>query len=352
VLLRRKARAIKLRNNHTIHKKQAILSAILPSVSDIFNLHGGFDSICLDVFKYQSAHNPTYGAFIRGLGIDPDGVHTPDAIPYLPVELFKTHQILSGTKEPEIIFSSSGTSGTLQSRHAVSDLRVYRQSFRQAFELFYGPVNQYCIIALLPSYLEREGSSLVLMADDLILRSGHPESGFCLHDITELHERLLRLEAASQKTILLGVTYALLDLADAFEMKLKHTLVMETGGMKGMRKELVREELHGYLCKRLGVDTVHSEYGMTELLSQGYSSGKGIFRTPPWMKINVRDANDPLSPAKAGATGGINVIDLANVNSCSFIATQDLGKVYLDGSFEVLGRFDNSDVRGCNLLIG
>jgi phenylacetate-coenzyme A ligase PaaK-like adenylate-forming protein len=328
------------------------LYATLPSASDIFSLHGGFDSLCLDIFRYQSKKNPVYRAFIQGLGIDPDVVNRVTDIPFLPVELFKTHLILSGIKEPEITFTSSGTSGTIQSKHAIADLGIYRQSFRKAFELFYGPVDQYCILALLPSYLEREGSSLVLMADDLILKSGHPESGFCLHDIAELHQRLLRLEAASQKTILLGVTYALLDIADAYEMKLKHTIVMETGGMKGKRKELVREELHGYLCKRLGVDAVHSEYGMTELLSQGYSSGKGIFRTPPWMKISTRDTYDPLSPAKTGATGGINVIDLANVNSCSFIATQDLGKTYPDGSFEILGRFDNSDVRGCNLLIG
>ncbi|HXC04234.1 MAG TPA: acyl transferase, partial [Bacteroidia bacterium] len=211
---------------------------------------------------------------------------------------------------------------------------------------------EYCILALLPSYLEREGSSLVYMADDLIRLSGHPSSGFYLRNRKELHTQLQRLEQAGQKTLLLGVTYALLDFAEEFPMQLKHTRVMETGGMKGQRKEMIREELHETLCRQLGLTSVHSEYGMTELLSQAYSMGQGRFHCPPWMKILIRDPNDPLSLCPPGKTGGINIIDLANIHSCSFIATQDLGKLHSDGSFEVLGRFDNSDLRGCNLLIG
>lgn len=253
---------------------------------------------------------------------------------------------------PEIVFTSSGTTGSGNSCHYVSDLNLYIKSFLSAFELFYGDPAQYCILALLPSYVERGGSSLILMADELIRRSDHAESGFCLHDPAELSEKIIGIEDRGQKTILLGVTHALLDFADYSEMKLSNTIVMETGGMKGRRKELVREELHNILKNRLGVKSVHSEYGMTELLSQAYSLGDGIFKCPPWMKVLPRDTNDPLSPAPYGSTAGINIIDLANIHSCSFIATQDLGKVQEDGSFEILGRFDNSEIRGCNLLVG
>jgi hypothetical protein len=241
------------------------------------------------------------------------------------------------------------------SRHLVTDLSIYGQSYLQGFSHFYGKPEEFCILALLPSYLEREGSSLVYMADDLIKKSAHPESGFYLHNYAELKTKLEQLKEKKQKTILLGVTYALLDLAEQFpEMRTiswDGLAIMETGGMKGKRKEMVREELHEILCRGFGLKTIHSEYGMTELLSQAYSKGDGIFFCPPWMQIMIRDTNDPFSYLAKGRTGGINVMDLANINSCSFISTQDLGKKHSDNSFEVLGRFDNSDVRGCNLLV-
>jgi hypothetical protein len=319
--------------------------------TDIFTLPQGFDSCCLDVFRFQSLHNRLYRNFIGGLNIDPLLVTYINEIPFLPVELFKSHQIMNEGMEAKIVFSSSGTSGTIQSKHYVAEPALYEQSFRTCFNHFYGDITDYCILALLPSYLEREGSSLILMAQDLISSSMHPESGFYLHNQEDLHNTLLRLEARGQKTLLLGVTYALLDFAESYQMQLKNTVVMETGGMKGRRKELVREELHDILCSRLGVKTIHSEYGMTELLSQAYSTGIGLFKCPPWMKVIVRDTTDPLSLVPIDRSGGINIIDLANLYSCSFIATQDLGKVHVDGSFEILGRFDNSDVRGCNLMM-
>jgi phenylacetate-coenzyme A ligase PaaK-like adenylate-forming protein len=327
------------------------LSYALPTGHDLFLLPKGFEDMCMAIYLDQSRNNPVYKAFQQGLHIQPEAIRQITDIPFLPVELFKSHPIVNGTKEPEIVFSSSGTTGTVQSLHYVADLELYKQSFRRCFDLFYGPVTDYCILALLPSYLERKGSSLVLMAEDLIQRSGHPESGFYLNTPGELHTTLLRLEEKGTKTLLLGVTYALLDFAETHPVQLKNTVVMETGGMKGRRKEIVREEVHALLCKGFGMDTIHSEYGMTELLSQAYSTGKGLFSCPPWMKVLARDTSDPLAIAKQGATGGLNVIDLANIHSCSFIATQDLGKVYSDGRFEILGRFDNSDVRGCNLMV-
>jgi hypothetical protein len=323
----------------------------LDIAEEIFIMQDGFDACCLEVFRFQSVYNPIYSAYLTGLNIDCQDVLSVEEIPFLPVELFKTHKILCEGFKPKQVFSSSGTTGTLQSKHYVALPSLYVESFRRCFSLFYGEIKDYCVLALLPSYLEREGSSLVFMAQDLINRSGHPESGFYLHNPEELHKQLLKLEKAGQKTLLLGVTYALLDFAEANSMKLNHTMIMETGGMKGRRKELVREELHEILCSKLGVDTIHSEYGMTELLSQAYSQGNGIFHCPPWMKIRARDTNDPLTAVGIGKTGGMNVIDLANLFSCSFIATQDLGKVYKDGSFEIIGRFDSSDVRGCNLMV-
>lgn len=319
--------------------------------SELFTLPRGFDVTCLDVFRYQQAHNALYRDFIAGIRLDPQKLSHVSEIPFLPVEFFKSHRILSEGMGTDLVFSSSGTTGTFTSKHYVADRKLYETSFREAFTRFYGNITDYCVLALLPSYLEREGSSLIYMARDLISASAHPDSGFYLHNLEELHRCLLRQEASGQKTLLLGVSFALLDFADAHPMELKHTLIMETGGMKGKRKELVREELHAYLCARLGVKTIHSEYGMTELLSQAYSQGNGIFQCPPWMKVVARDTNDALSKAPDGKTGGINVIDLANLYSCSFIATQDLGRVNKDGSFEILGRFDNSDIRGCNLLL-
>jgi phenylacetate-coenzyme A ligase PaaK-like adenylate-forming protein len=318
---------------------------------DIFNLSRGFEETSLEVFRYQSFHTPLYRDFLSALHVDPLKINSLNQIPFLPVELFKTHDVIGEDRKATTVFTSSGTSGTLQSKHPVADITLYEESFRRAFQLFYGDIREYCILALLPSYLEREGSSLIYMVQDLITGSGHPSSGFYLHNHDELHACLLAMEAKGQKTLLLGVSYALLDFAEEFRMNLQHSIVMETGGMKGKRKELVREELHEYLCDRLGVISIHSEYGMTELLSQAYSKGEGRFHCPPWMRVLTRDTNDPLSITAVGKSGGINVIDLANLHSCSFIATQDLGKVYPDHSFGILGRFDNSDVRGCNLMI-
>ncbi len=312
-----------------------------------------FEQNCLAVFRQQYQHVSIYRRYIDLLKINPDSIHTLEEIPFIPVQFFKSEDIIADFQKPETIFTSSGTTGSLTSRHLVKDVAVYKESFRTAFELFYGPVSDYCVLALLPSYLERDGSSLIYMADDMIKNSGHKSSGFYLHELETLSRLLIDLDARGQKTLLLGVTFALLDLAEYFPVKsaLKNTVVMETGGMKGKRKEMVREEVHALLKSGLGQQMIHSEYGMTELLSQAYSLGEGIFQCPPWMKILIREPNDPLSlQVVAGRSGGINIIDLANINSCSFIATQDLGKVFQDGSFEVLGRFDNSDIRGCNLL--
>lgn len=258
---------------------------------------------------------------------------------------------MCGSKTPQVVFTSSGTTGMVQSRHPVSDITLYEKSFTCGFEHFYGKAEDYVILALLPSYLEREGSSLIYMVDSLIKQSNDESSGYFLYNHAELFDTLQRLQHKKKKVLLIGVTYALLDFAEAYSLNFPDLIVMETGGMKGKRRELIRAELHNILTAAFGVTSIHSEYGMTELLSQAYSSGGGIFRCPPWMKIQIRDMNDPLSQMENGYTGGVNIIDLANRYSCSFIATQDLGKAYSDGSFEILGRFDNSDIRGCNLLV-
>ncbi|AFD05564.1 LuxE/PaaK family acyltransferase [Solitalea canadensis] len=324
-----------------------------PAYSDIFSINNteAFDKLSLSVFAYQAETNPVYKEYLQHLKIVPNSIKRYSDIPFLPISFFKTHEVITEIQQAEIVFSSSGTTGMIQSRHLVSDVSVYTESFTKAFECFYGQPSDYCFLALLPSYLEREGSSLILMIEDLIKLSGHEKSGFFLHNHEDLYQAILEQENNGQKTILIGVTYALLDFIEKYPMKLKHTIVMETGGMKGKRKEMVREELHDILQQGFGVSEIHSEYGMTELLSQGYSDGKGIFRCPPWMKVLTRDTNDPLTLTSQTQTGGVNIIDLSNINSCSFIATQDLGKVYQDGSFEILGRFDNSDIRGCNLLV-
>lgn len=323
------------------------------SADQIFSINdeATFNKVALTVFRHQILNCDTYNAFIVHLKINIKAIDHFTQIPFLPISFFKSHQILSTTAKPEIIFSSSGTTGQITSKHLVSDVSIYEKSYNKAFEQFYGKAEDTCILALLPSYLERNGSSLIYMVDDLLKQSKHPQSGYFLHDLTNLYQTLLSLKAAKQKTILIGVTYALLDFVEQFQIDFPELIVMETGGMKGKRKEMVREELHETLCDGFGVENIHSEYGMTELLSQAYSYGKGIFNCPPWMKILLRDTSDPLSLVKGKQSGGINVIDLANFNSCSFIATQDLGKNYSDGSFEVLGRFDNADIRGCNLLV-
>lgn len=322
-------------------------------IKQIFSIsnHSQFEESCLNVFRHQAENCTIYKEYISHLRVKPEEIKASVEIPYLPISFFKTHEILSSKEPAEITFSSSGTTGMIQSRHLVTDLSIYDQSFTLAFEQFYGKIENNCFLALLPSYLEREGSSLIYMVDALIRDSKHPDSGYFLHNHEELYQKLNQQKNAGQKTILIGVTYALLDFIEQYQLDFPELVVMETGGMKGKRKEMVREELHGLLQTGFGVSDIHSEYGMTELLSQAYSKGSGIFECPPWMKIHLRDTNDPLTLLSNNRSGGINVIDLANLNSCSFIATQDLGRLFPDGSFEVLGRFDNADIRGCNLLV-
>ncbi|HYK77556.1 MAG TPA: acyl transferase [Daejeonella sp.] len=313
--------------------------------------HSEFTELSLEIFRFQSVSCQIYADFIKNLGVDARQINQVSDIPYLPVEFFKSHTISTSTKKPQIVFSSSGTTGMQQSQHPVMDVSIYEQSFRKGFELFYGDIKKYAILALLPSYQEREGSSLIYMVDDLIRLSENKKSGYFLYNHAELAQTLEELKQSETPTLLLGVTYALLDFAESHTVEFPEMIVMETGGMKGKRREMVREELHQILCAGFGVPSIHSEYGMTELLSQAYSKGAGHFHCPPWMQVSVRDTNDPLQLLPNGQTGGINIIDLANLYSCSFIATQDLGKVHPNGSFEVLGRFDNSDIRGCNLLV-
>ena len=309
-----------------------------------------FRELALQTFRFQYAENKVYQQWANALNIDINKVKELTKIPFLPVSFFKTHKVISGNFKPEVIFESSGTTGSINSRHLVKETDRYRQSFTKGFRQFYGDPKEWCIIGLLPSYLERKGSSLIMMVEELIKLSGHKESGFYLYEFEKLANVLKELEAQKQKTLLIGVTFALLDFAAQFPMQLKNTIIMETGGMKGRRKEMIREEMHAFLQKQLNVSSIHSEYGMTELLSQGYSSGEGIFKAVSWMKVLVRDETDPLLITKKGR-GLINVIDLANVYSCSFIATDDAGKIYDDGRFEILGRRDNSDIRGCSLIV-
>ena len=310
-----------------------------------------FNAAALAVFRHQAENCAPYRDFISHLNLVPSEVTAVAQIPYLPISFFKTHEVLSSTAPVSVVFSSSGTTGQVQSRHLVTDVQLYEDSFNLAFTQFYGPVKDTCLLALLPSYLEREGSSLIYMVDALLQQSSHPDSGYFLHNHQELYLKLKRMKETGQKTILIGVTYALLDFLEQYSLDFPDLIVMETGGMKGKRKEMVREELHAVLQQGFGVKAIHSEYGMTELLSQAYSAGEGVFSCPPWMKIVLRDTNDPLTLLQSHQTGGINVIDLANINSCAFIATQDLGRLLKNGDFEVLGRFDNADIRGCNLLV-
>lgn len=315
-----------------------------------------FNELSLKIFQFQFENNAIYRKYAQNIGKEPKNVQSPDNIPYLPISFFKTHKVVTYETSSERIFNSSGTGNIGNSKHYIAKLCLYEDSFAKGFKKFYGSAEDYVFLALLPSYLERGGSSLVYMAQKLIEKSKHPESGFYLNDYEKLYNMLLNLRDKETKVILLGVSYALLDMVEKFNLStygqnLPQFMVMETGGMKGRRKEMVKEELHSLLCKGFGVKSIHSEYGMTELLSQAYSSGGGIFNCPPWMQVNIRDVNDPFCLLEEGKSGGINIIDLANIYSCSFIETQDLGKIYDDGSFEILGRFDNSDVRGCNLMV-
>jgi phenylacetate-coenzyme A ligase PaaK-like adenylate-forming protein len=321
--------------------------------NDIFNIknEAAFIDMALKVFKFQFENNTVYRSFCDLLYVNPSDVTRVEDIPFLPIQFFKSHKVVSDLSSPEVVFTSSGTTGSITSKHYVTDLKLYEQSFKQGFKDAYGAIEDYVVLALLPSYLEREGSSLIYMVEQFIKDSKQPESGFYLHNVSELKDTLVRLDSEGKKVLLIGVSYALLDLVETYSFQLKNTIVMETGGMKGKRKELIKEELHTILKKGFGVDNIHSEYGMTELLSQAYSKGNGVFECPKWMKILTRDTEDALTILPEGKNGGINVIDLANLNSCAFIATQDLGKVHANLHFEIIGRFDNSDIRGCNLMV-
>ena len=315
-----------------------------------------FNELAVELFNHQHQHNIIYRQFCDTLKINAAQVDDVKKIPYLPISFFKTHIVKTGVFETDTVFESSGTTQTIPSRHFVKDIDLYRKCFTTCFEKFYGPPQNKCILGLLPNYLERKNSSLVLMTDELIKASNNPLSGFYLYDHEKLHSTILHNELLKLPTLLIGVTYALLDFAEVYPMQLRHTIVMETGGMKGRREELTRPEVHAQLQKQLGVSLVHSEYGMTELLSQAYSKGDGIFHCPGWMKIVLRDEDDPLHIITAAdvqnksKTGLINVIDLANMHSCSFIATDDVGRLHANESFEVLGRADSSDIRGCSLM--
>jgi phenylacetate-coenzyme A ligase PaaK-like adenylate-forming protein len=323
--------------------------------SKIFSVtEDNFRAVALETFWYQYNHNPVYHQYCNTLRVDIDKIKTIEAIPYLPISLFKTHTIVTTDFIPEAVFESSGTTGTINSKHLVKDINLYKESFTKGFEYFYGNPQDWCILTLLPSYLERNNSSLVMMAGELIKQSEHPLSGFYLDEKEKLFNTLQQLEQQQQKTILLGVTFALLDFAEQYPMPFWNTIIMETGGMKGRRKEITRQEVHNILCNSFHLPAIQSEYGMTELLSQAYSKAYGFFQCPPWMKILIRDEDDPLTIHSIArdnpVTGAINIIDLANIYSCSFIATDDAGKLYPNKSFEVLGRLDNSDIRGCSLM--
>ncbi len=319
-------------------------------VNNIFAETQSFTVKALNIMRQQYAGNKIYNQWNDILKIDIASISAINNIPFLPISFFKTHKVACGKFEAENIFESSGTTKSIQSKHYVKKTDIYRQSFNKAFELFYGDIKSWCIIGLLPSYLERTNSSLILMVSELINNSEHPKSGFYLHNFEDLKNVLAELEMQQQKTLLIGVTFAMLDFSEIHPMQLKSTIVMETGGMKGRREELTRTEVHAILCRNFGIATIHSEYGMTELLSQAYSKGSGRYYCPPWMKVMIRDEEDPLAVKEKGR-GILNIIDLANVDSCCFIATDDTGTVFEDGSFEVHGRIDNSDIRGCSLMV-
>lgn len=310
-----------------------------------------FQNVALEVFRYQAQENEVYKNFLNFLNVDYKKIQHTNEIPFLPIQFFKKFEIISGNRPVEKIFSSSGTTGMATSKHFVTDLALYHYSLEKCFEQFYGPLSDYTIFALLPSYLERTGSSLIDMVEYWIEKSGSNQSGFYLYNHDELYENLVAHEKTGKKAILIGVSFALLDFVEEYKMQLEHTIVMETGGMKGRKKEITRQELHTILKNGFGTEEIHSEYGMTELLSQGYSRGDLTFKSPNWMRILIRETEDPFKYVEEGKTGGVNVIDLANYNSISFIATDDLGKKITHNQFEILGRFDHSDVRGCNLLV-
>lgn len=320
----------------------------------IFSSELPFEEKAIKTFQFQYQYNQVYKRFVDGINCDPLQVTALDQIPFLPISFFKNQKVITTDFLPELIFESSGTTTSSNSKHFVKERVIYEASFQKAFTKSYGNIEKYCILGLLPSYLEREGSSLVYMVKEMMRISGHPLNGFHLYDHASLADKLLQLERQGQKTLLIGVTYALLDFSSNFPTPMSHTIIMETGGMKGKQTEMVRPEVHRLLKEAFRVDQIHSEYGMTELLSQAYALKNGIFKTPAWMRVLVREEDDPLRtiiPQTKTKVGAINIIDLANIYSCSFIATDDLGKLYPDGSFEILGRMDNSDIRGCSLMV-
>lgn len=320
--------------------------SILPTINE-----SNFEDVALQVFKFQYKNNLLYQSYVNFLGKDASQINDVRGIPFLPIRFFKSHEVKTGIWQPEIIFTSSATTGVTPSQHAVASLEFYLKTATAAFEQAYGPLHEYHFLALLPSYLERRGSSLIAMIDHFVRADASGQSGYYLRNHAELVHAILKLKRSPKRTILWGVSFALLDLAEEMDIDLSHCIIIETGGMKGRRKEWVREELHDYLCRRFHVKEIHSEYGMTELLSQAYSPGRGYFQCVPWMKVLIRELNDPMQTVSGDRIGGINVVDLANFNSCSFVETEDLGRVGQSGYFEVLGRADNSEVRGCNLLI-
>ena len=310
-----------------------------------------FEKEALATFHRQHKANPVYRSYCDLINISPSEIKSSTKIPSLPIQFFKSHAVKCFSEAPSIVFSSSGTTTSINAQHPILDKAIYNHSFQKGFESQYGDPKDWAILALLPSYLERKGSSLIYMMDALIQQSKHAASGFYLDEFDQLKKQLEQLESQQQPTILLGVSFALLDFAEQYPLQLKHTVVMETGGMKGRRKEMIREDLHATLTKAFGVEVIHSEYGMTELLSQAYSKGHGRFYTPSWMKVTAGEINDPFALIDGSKIGRLNIIDLANQESCAFIATDDLGRVFPDGSFEVMGRLDQSDIRGCNLLV-
>ncbi|SDK45022.1 Acyl-protein synthetase, LuxE [Catalinimonas alkaloidigena] len=309
-----------------------------------------FEEAALALFRFQATHNEVYRRYLGHLRCHSDQVVHLHQIPFLPIEFFKHHRVVSTSVPPEVVFESSGTTGQIRSRHFVADTAFYRTVAETIFQRFYGPLDQYVVLALLPSYLERQNASLVWMVDHFIRQTGHPDSGFYLHQTEELIRTLRRLQGGHRRVLLIGVTFALLDLADEYETDLSDVLVMETGGMKGRRRELLREEVHARLCERFRLPSVHSEYGMTELLSQAYARQDGLYETPAWMRVLLRDERDPFDLSPNRRTGGINIIDLANVDSCAFIESADIGTYVHKNSFRVLGRMDQSDLRGCSLM--
>jgi len=319
-------------------------------VNKIFQGNIDFNSVAKELCMYQYNQNETYKNWLDQLHINIHKITAPEQIPFLPISFFKTHKILCDDDKYDVLFESSGTMQTFKSRHYVKNINVYVKSFTEGFAHFYGDIRDWCIIGLLPSYLQQKNSSLIKMVDELIKLGNYKQSGFYLDEYEKLHIVLQQLEDQKQKTLLIGVTYALLDFAEQFPIQLRSTTIMETGGMKGRRKELTRNEVHALLKKQFNVKHIHSEYGMTELLSQAYSKANGKFYCPQWMRVFVRDEDDPLLVKRKGK-GALNIIDLANANSCAFIATDDVGEVYDDGSFSVAGRLDGSDIRGCSLMV-